>query len=85
MWKRTPCISEGRIIMSEPINIMNDKGEFTPEFKELVDKYVDEEIQKVCTDGKLDYSKMLEYIKEHAKKDPMVIQKVLNNMRGDKK
>ena len=71
--------------MSEPINIMNDKGEFTPEFKELMDKYVDEEIKKVCTDGKLDYNKMLEYIKEHAKKYPMVIQKVLNDLRGDKK
>ena len=71
--------------MIEPINIINEKGEFTPEFKELVDKYVDEEIQKVCTDGKLDYNKMLEYIKEHAKKDPTVIQKVLNDLRGDKK
>lgn len=44
--------------------IMNDEG-FTPEFKELVNKYVAEEVEKVCTDGKLDYNKMLEYIKEH--------------------
>lgn len=64
--------------------IMDDKG-FTPEFKELVNKYVAEEVEKVCTDGKLDYNKMLEYIKEHAKKDPTVIQKVLNDLRGDKK
>ena len=64
--------------------IMDDKG-FTPEFKELVNKYVAEEVEKVCTDGKLDYNKMLEYIKEHSKKDPTVIQKVLNDLRGDKK
>ena len=63
---------------------MDDKG-FTPEFKELVNKYVAEEVEKVCTDGKLDYNKMLEYIKEHSKKDPTVIQKVLNDLRGDKK
>lgn len=67
------------------INVVDQNGGFTPEFKELVNKYVEEEVKKVCTDGKLDYDKMLEYIKEHAKKDPMVIQKVLNDLRGDKK
>ena len=53
--------------MNEPIECLNPDGTFTPEFKNLVDSYVQEEMAKVTTDGKLDRSKAIAYIAEHMK------------------
>ena len=51
----------------KPIDVFDSEGKFTVEFKELVDNYIQEELAKVTTDGKLDYNKALIYIKEHMK------------------
>lgn len=48
----------------KPIEVFDKQGEFTPEFKDLVDSYIKEEMQKVTTDGKFDVKKAMQYIKD---------------------
>ena len=47
------------------IDVYDENKEFTKEFKDLVDKYIQEEILKVTTDGKFDRQKAIEYIKNY--------------------
>ena len=49
------------------INVYDENNEFTKEFKDLVDKYIQEQIQKVTTDGKFDREKAIEYIRNYLK------------------
>ena len=48
------------------INVYDENNEFTKEFKDLVDKYIQEQILKVTTDGKFDRQKAIEYIKNYS-------------------
>ena len=44
------------------IDVYDENGEFTEEFKNLVDQYVQEQILKITTDGKFDRNKAIKYI-----------------------
>lgn len=44
------------------INVYDKDGNFTAEFKSLVDNYIKEQIEKITTDGKFDRKKEIEYI-----------------------
>lgn len=48
---------------------MDDNGEFTPEFIDLVNRYINEEMKKFTIDGKFNREKAINYInnflKEH--------------------
>ena len=67
----------------KPIEVLINGGEFTPEFKDLVDSYIREEMQKVTTDGKLDYNKAINYIKEASEKTGVSISQVLKEIKKD--
>ena len=49
------------------IEIYDENKNFTPEFKNLVDIYIKEQIEKITTDGKFDREKAVEYIKNYLK------------------
>lgn len=49
------------------INVYDKDGNFTPEFKSLVDNYVKEQIEKITTDGKFNREKAIEYINNYLK------------------
>lgn len=42
-----------------------DGKTWTPEFKNMVDTYIKEQITRVTTNGKLDKNKAVKYILEH--------------------
>lgn len=67
----------------KPIEVFNKQGEFTPEFKDFVDSYIKEEMQKVTTDGKLDYSKAIKYIKEASEKTGVSVSQMLKEIKKD--
>lgn len=47
--------------------IMDDNGEFTPEFIDLVNRYIKEEMEKFTVDGKFNREKAIEYINNYLK------------------
>lgn len=47
--------------------IMDDNGNFTPEFIDLVNRYINEEIEKITTDGKFNREKAIKYINNYLK------------------
>lgn len=49
------------------INVYDENKNFTPEFKDLVDKYIKEEIEKITVDGKFNREKAIEYINNYLK------------------
>ena len=67
----------------KPIEVFDRQGEFTPEFKDLVDSYIAKKIQKVTTDGKFDYNKAINYIKEASEKTGVSISQVLKEIKKD--
>lgn len=53
----------------EKIEVFEKDGKtFTKDFKDLVDKYIAEEMSKVTTNGKLDRDKAIKYIKDCSEK-----------------
>ena len=58
------------------IDVYDKDGNFTPEFKNLVDSYVQEEMAKVTTDGKLNRKKALAYIIQHMKEEKYEARKM---------
>lgn len=69
----------------KPIEVFDESGEFSVEFKDHVDKYIKEELEKVTTDGKLDYNKALQYIKEASEKTGVPVSQVLRQVRKEKR
>lgn len=49
------------------INVYDKDENFTPEFKSLVDNYINEEIEKITTNGQFDREKAIEYINNYLK------------------
>lgn len=49
------------------INVYDKNGDFTPEFKSLVDNYINEEMEKITTNGTFDREKAIEYIRNYLK------------------
>lgn len=49
------------------INIYDKDGNFTTEFKSLVDNYIKEQIEKITTNGTFDREKAIEYIRNYLK------------------
>lgn len=49
------------------INVYDKNGNFTSEFKVLVDNYINEEMKKFTTNGKFDREKAVDYIRNYLK------------------
>ena len=52
------------------INVYDEDGNFTSEFKSLVDNYIKEQIEKITVDGKFNREKAIEYINNYLKEKP---------------
>ena len=49
------------------IYVFDENKNFTPEFKDLINRYINEEIEKITVDGKFNREKAIEYINNYLK------------------